>query len=175
MSAPVATITDRVRGAWEYYRRYTLRRTGVHAGATAALTVLGLLAYYERWFALVAIVAYLLPPVYLYLTGDDLSEPESRPADPEPAVAPNDHASSTTGVVRDADADFDGADADFDGIDADSDGADADSDGVDRDFDGYDADFDGIDRDFDGHDADSDGDTDSDGDDGDTDSDSDGD
>ncbi|EMA40499.1 hypothetical protein C447_04347 [Halococcus hamelinensis 100A6] len=164
----MATITDRVRGAWEYYRRYTLRRTGVHAGATAALTVLGLLAYYERWFALVAIVAYLLPPVYLYLTGDDLSEPEPQPTNPEPATAPNDHASSTTGVVRDADVDFDGADADFDG-------ADADSDGYDADFDGADADFDGIDRDFDGHDADSDGDTDSDGDDGDTDGDSDGD
>ena len=150
MPAPAASVTDRVRGAWEYYRRYTLRRTGVHAGATAALTVLGLLAYYERWFALVAIVAYLLPPVYLYLTGDDLSEPESQPTDPEPTAAPNDHASNATGVAQDADADFDGSDADSDGADADADGSDADADG-------------------------SDGDTDSDGDDGDTDSDSDGD
>jgi hypothetical protein len=129
--------TDRLRRGWEYYRRYTKRRTGIHAAATAALTGFGLLAYFEQWFVAVAIAAYLLPPVYLYLAGDDLTE-RDRP------VAGENNARRDAAAVRDADgvdadSDSDGTDTDrdagFDG-DADADGADADADGADVDFDG---------------------------------------
>ena len=141
---------DRLRRGWEYYRRYTKQRTGIHAAATAALTGLGLLAYFEQWFVAVAIVAYLLPPIYLYLTGDDLAErnpPESEHT-PRPGVAGGhdgdadsddiDTDADADGVDRDSDADGTDADRDADGFDgdADADGADGDADGADTDFDG---------------------------------------
>jgi hypothetical protein len=137
--------TDRFRRGWEYYRRYTERRTGIHAAATAALTGLGLLAYFEPWFVAVAIMAYLLPPVYLYLAGDDLAEHDQ----------PSDDSDARRDTV-DADRDFDGFDADFDadGDDSDADfggfDGDADADGADADADGADVDADGIDIDRDG-------------------------
>lgn len=140
----------RLRRGWGYYRRYTKRRTGIHAAATAALTGFGLLAYFEQWFVAVAIAAYLLPPIYLYLTGDDLTERDQLSVNGSPtrrdAVETRD-----TGDFSDSDTD-----RDFDGVDADSD-----SDGADADFDadGFDgdADADGADADADGIDADSDG------------------
>lgn len=151
--------TSRLRRGWEYYRRYTEQRTGIHAAATAALTGLGLLAYFEQWFVAVAIVAYLLPPVYLYLTGDDLAEHDRSSA------ADRSGRPTATG---DVDRDFDGIDrdSDSDGIDRDrdSDGTDTDSDSdgydADADADGYDADADadGADADADGTDADADAD-----------------
>ena len=131
--------TRRLRRWWDYYRRYTKRRTGIHAAATAALTGFGLLAYFERWFVAVAIVSYLLPPIYLYLTGDDLDDGDER---------------ATTRADRDARRSAAG-DTDTDGIDADSDGRDrdTDTDGIDTD-----ADTNGIDTDADGIDADADAD-----------------
>jgi hypothetical protein len=134
--------TGRLRRGWEYYRRYTRRRTGIHAAATAALTGLGLLAYFEQWFVAVAIVAYLLPPVYLYLAGDDLGARDH-------SFGSNAGVRRETAEAADADRDFDGVDADFDAdghdFDADADGfdGDADADGADADADGADADFDG--------------------------------
>ena len=123
-----ASSAGRLRRGWEYYRQYTKRRTGVHAAATAALTGFGLLAYFEQWFVAVAIAAYLVPPIYLYLAGDDL-------ADRDPSA--NEHTSRReTTETSDTDRDSDGTDADFDGNDADADGADADADGADADFDG---------------------------------------
>jgi len=166
-----AASTGRLRRGWEYYRQYTKRRTGIHAAATAALTGFGLLAYFEQWFVAVAIASYLLPPIYLYLSGDDLADSDGRSA------AHADHANhgARRSAVRDADADADGidadfdadgtdADADFDGIDgdADADGADADADGADADADADgtddDADADGTDTDTDGVDTDTDSD-----------------
>jgi hypothetical protein len=145
--------TDRLRRGWEYYRRYTKRRTGIHAAATAALTGLGLLAYFEQWFVAVAIVAYLLPPIYLYLTGDDLTEHDrSSGSDSDGRRETVDADRDFDGI--DADRDSDGSDTDFDADgpdgDADADGADADADGADADADGADADADGADADFDG-------------------------
>jgi hypothetical protein len=135
--------TGRLRRGWEYYRRYTKRRTGIHAAATAALTGFGLLAYFEQWFVAVAIAAYLLPPVYLYLTGDDLGD---RDRFEHERTARRDAAETHDGDGIDLDSDSDGTDTDrddgFDG-DADADGADADADGADADADGVDIDFDG--------------------------------
>jgi hypothetical protein len=153
--------TGRLRRGWEYYRRYTEQRTGIHAAATAALTGLGLLAYFEQWFVAVAIVAYLLPPVYLYLTGDDLAEHDRSPTDDR-------SGRPTATEAGDVDRDFDGidTDGDSDGIDTDSDSdgvdRDGDSDGTDTDTDGYDgdADADGVDADADADGADADADSD---------------
>lgn len=143
--------TGRLRRGWEYYRRYTQQRTGIHAAATAALTGLGLLAYFERWFVAVAIVAYLLPPIYLYLTGDDLSEHGQSPDDRSGRPA----ATGTSDI--DSDADSIDRDSDSDGIDTDSD-----SDGYDTDTDGYDGDMDadGVDADADADGVDTDSDSD---------------
>ncbi|EMA53019.1 hypothetical protein C451_11380 [Halococcus thailandensis JCM 13552] len=157
----------RLRRGWEYYRRYTKQRTGIHAAATAALTGLGLLAYFEQWFVAVAIVAYLLPPVYLYLTGDDLAEHDRSPDDRSGRpTATGDRDSDSDGIDRDSDSDGIDRDSDSDGIDrdSDSDGTDTDSDSdgndADADADGYDADADadGADADADGTDADADAD-----------------
>jgi hypothetical protein len=140
--------TGRLRRGWEYYRRYTKQRAGIHAAATAALTGLGLFAYFERWFVAVAIVAYLLPPVYLYLTGDDLTEHDRSPTDDR-------SGRPTATEAGDVDRDFDGidTDGDSDGIDTDSD-----SDGYGADADGHDGDTDADGADADGADADADSD-----------------
>jgi hypothetical protein len=53
-----------------FYRRYT--KTWVHALATAALTAFGTLTFVDARFAALAIVAYVLPPVVLYLGRADL-------------------------------------------------------------------------------------------------------
>lgn len=138
----VAAVSDRVRDFWEYYRAYTQTRVGVHAAATAALTVFGLLMYFNRGFILLALASYLLPPVYLYLTEDDPAPESTARRTDESADADTD----ADGI--DTDTDSDGADSDFDsdGSDSDSDtdgaDADADADGADADADGADADAD---------------------------------
>ena len=142
MSAPAAS-TGRLQRGWEYYRRYTKRRTGVHAAAAAALTAFGLLATVHRGFIVVAIAAYLLPPIYLYLTGDDLT------TDERTATRADRDAQRSAAGDADADADADGTDDD-----ADADGTDTDTDGVDTDTDSDGAD---MDTDTDGVDTDSDG------------------
>jgi hypothetical protein len=150
-----AASTGRLRRGWEYYRRYTKRRAGIHAAATAALTGLGLFAYFEQWFVALAIAAYLLPPVYLYLTGDDLADDQLSESNGNIATerrTGDDIDADRDGLDRDFDADGTDVDAalrSFDG-DADADGADADADGADADADGADADADGIDIDTDG-------------------------
>ncbi|ESP87433.1 WD40/YVTN/BNR-like repeat-containing protein [Candidatus Halobonum tyrrellensis] len=49
-----------------FFRRYA--KTWYHTVATAALTLFGTLTFVDRLFAVVAVAAYLLPPVVLYLT-----------------------------------------------------------------------------------------------------------
>lgn len=51
-------------GFGAFFRRYT--RSWVHAVATAGLTAFGTLTFLDRWFAVLAIAAYLLPPMVLY-------------------------------------------------------------------------------------------------------------
>lgn len=187
-----SALAERARGFWAYYRRYTT--TAIHAAATAALTAFGLLLFIDPAFAWLAIAAYVLPPVILYLTGSDVgADPEresedgdrpdrprtpvagevDRPAErPERGVRARESRNPAGDGDRDADADGSDADGDSDGVDADHDGPDRDSDGIDTDTDGpdLDRDSDGPDRDSDGIDRDADGtdtDSDSDGRDGD--------
>lgn len=69
-----------------FFRRYT--KTWIHAVATAALTALGLLTFLHWFFAVVALAAYILPPVGLYLRGSSTSAaPESTAIDEPPTGA----------------------------------------------------------------------------------------
>jgi len=63
MTAPVGRD-----GLATFARRYT--KTWVHAVATAALTAFGTLTVIDQRFAAVAIAAYVLPPIALYLRAD---------------------------------------------------------------------------------------------------------
>lgn len=47
-----------------FFRQYT--RSWIHAVATAGLTAFGTLTFINRWFAVLAISSYLLPPIVLY-------------------------------------------------------------------------------------------------------------
>jgi hypothetical protein len=62
-------------GFFGYYRKYA--KTGIHAASAAALTAFGLWASFtgNRWFILLAIAVYVLPPVFLYLTGEGENVP----------------------------------------------------------------------------------------------------
>lgn len=56
-------------GFVDYFRRYT--KTWIHALATAALSIFGILTFVHPGFAALAVAAYVLPPVLLYATGRD--------------------------------------------------------------------------------------------------------
>ncbi|EMA52455.1 MULTISPECIES: WD40/YVTN/BNR-like repeat-containing protein [Halococcus] len=66
----MSSSSAKSRGFFAYYREYA--RSGVHAASAAALTAFGLLATYtgNRGFILLAIAVYVLPPAFLYLTGE---------------------------------------------------------------------------------------------------------
>ena len=66
----MSTSSAESRGFFAYYREYA--RSGVHAASAAALTALIGLASFtaNRWFVLVAIAIYVLPPLFLYFTGE---------------------------------------------------------------------------------------------------------
>ncbi|HET7324118.1 MAG TPA: hypothetical protein VFJ06_07295 [Halococcus sp.] len=62
-----ASSTD--SGFFAYYREYA--QSGIHAASAAALTAFGLLAStVNPWFVVPAIAIYVLPPVFLYLSGE---------------------------------------------------------------------------------------------------------
>ncbi|WP_242695472.1 hypothetical protein [Halomontanus rarus] len=66
---------DRI-GFGEFFRSYT--KTWVHAVATAGLTAFGTLTFVHRWFAVLAIASYVVPPVALYArqaSGDEPADP----------------------------------------------------------------------------------------------------
>ncbi|QLG49381.1 hypothetical protein [Natrinema halophilum] len=50
-----------------FFRRYT--KTWIHAVATAGLTAFGTLTIVNRWFVVLALASYVLPPIVLYLRG----------------------------------------------------------------------------------------------------------
>lgn len=58
---------DDSEGFAAFFKRYT--RTWQHAVSTAALTAFGTMTFVDRLFAVLAVLAYVLPPVWLYLTG----------------------------------------------------------------------------------------------------------
>lgn len=86
----------RVDGFVAFFRRYV--QTWVHALATAALTLFGTLTFVHRLFAVVAIAAYVLPPVALYLTGSvDFAERSSAARSPDrEGETPNPDASTAS-------------------------------------------------------------------------------
>lgn len=95
-----------------FVRRYA--RTWVHALAAATMTALGTLTFVHRGFAALAIAAYLLPPVVLYLAGNGAPEAEAPtegasddgPVRTEPSRgAGGSEASSREGVERRSGAD----------------------------------------------------------------------
>jgi hypothetical protein len=132
-----------IRGLWQYYWVYVRTRVAMHAAATAALTLFGLLMYFHRGFIVLAVASYLLPPIYLYLAGDDPESARNQQADED-----RDTETDFDDVDIDTDSDGTDTDTDADGVDADADAdstdADADADGADAD-----ADADGVDRDID--------------------------
>ncbi|MFC6835121.1 hypothetical protein [Halomarina ordinaria] len=69
-----------------FYRRYT--RTWVHTLCTVALTAFGILTFVHRGFAIVAVAAYVLPPLALYLTGREPTG--ARPAAGDAGATPDD-------------------------------------------------------------------------------------
>lgn len=65
---PGVAARETFRDFGSFYREYA--RTGIHAASTAALTLFGLLTFIHIGFVVVAICAYVLPPVYLYVTSE---------------------------------------------------------------------------------------------------------
>ncbi|WP_380674952.1 WD40/YVTN/BNR-like repeat-containing protein [Salinigranum sp. GCM10025319] len=53
-------------GFVDFYRRYA--KTWIHGVATAALTAFGTLTFVHELFAVVAVAAYVAPPLFLYFT-----------------------------------------------------------------------------------------------------------
>ena len=156
-----------LRGLWVYYREYT--HTAIHAASAAALTAFGLLIFVNRLFALLAIAAYVFPPVILYSIGFDVetapSSTKSGTGRTEPGTNPSPDSKSDGGKMSSGSRDGRMYSGSSDGdSDSDSDDGDTDSDSNDGDTD---SDSDDGDTDSDSDD----GDIDSDGDDGDTDSD----
>ena len=135
----VAGPTRWLAGLWEYYRAYT--RTAIHAAATAALTAFGLLIFIDPLFAILAILAYLTPPIVLYSLGTNIKT-GAMPAESDHGRVTSktnaDRRSEPNGEDRDSDSDGDDNDSDHDDGDSDSDGddGDTDSDGSDADTDG---------------------------------------
>lgn len=79
-----------------FFRSYT--KTWIHAIATAGLTAFGTLTIVHRWFAGLAIAAYVVPPIVLYLRrrgsledgGTDSEAQSAEPdADAEPIETPD--------------------------------------------------------------------------------------
>jgi hypothetical protein len=121
-----------------FFRQYA--QTWVHTVSTAALTAFGLLTFVNRLFAVVAIAAYVLPPVVQYVrrpTGEaaeiDDADETSEPAEPtaqrqtEASVESRGADEEGTEAVTDDDADGDSeAGSDTGNTDDDDDEADSD-------------------------------------------------
>ncbi|KTG08382.1 hypothetical protein AUR64_19310 [Haloprofundus marisrubri] len=58
----------RVRDFSKFYREYA--RGGVHAASAAAMTAFGLLTIYHEAFAVLAVLAYVVPALYVYAERD---------------------------------------------------------------------------------------------------------
>lgn len=162
------SATRWLHGLWEYYREYT--HTAVHAASAAALTAFGLLIFVNRLFVVLAIAAYICPPVILYSIDSDAGRPSDSstapPLQADSGASPGFGSDSDPdGNDGDSDSDSDDGDSDSDSddgdSDSDSDDGDSDSDGddgdSDSDSDDGDTDTDGSDADADGADADADG------------------
>ncbi|WP_225741244.1 WD40/YVTN/BNR-like repeat-containing protein [Halorussus halophilus] len=96
-----------------FFRGYT--KTWVHAVATAALTAFGMLTFVHRGFAIIAVAAYVLPPLVLYFSGrgvgreaDASEEPRADDGEAEPENVDADEETGKTDEFReDSDPDTD--------------------------------------------------------------------
>ncbi|SFR61952.1 hypothetical protein SAMN04487947_2899 [Halogeometricum rufum] len=129
-------------GFLAFFRQYA--QTWVHTVSTAALTAFGLLTFVNRLFAVVAIAAYVLPPVVQYVrrpTGEaaeiDDADETSEPAEPtaerqtEASVESGGADEEGTEAVTGDDADGDGEAGSDTGNTAADDDDEADSDDAD--------------------------------------------
>jgi hypothetical protein len=123
----VSATAQWLHGLWEYYREYT--NTAVHTVSAAALTAFGLFIFIDRLFVVLAIAAYICPPLILYSIGADVGKTSNSS---ESATV---RADSRTSSDNDPDSDDEDSDSDSDYRDADSDGTDADEDADGRDAD----------------------------------------
>ncbi|WP_211694149.1 hypothetical protein [Natronomonas salina] len=123
----VAATARWLHGLWEYYREYT--HTAILTASAAALTAFGLLIFIDRLFVLLAIAAYICPPLILYSLDADAGKT------PSSSESATDRADSRTSSGAGMDSDDGDSDSDSDDGDADSDGTDADADADDGDSD----------------------------------------
>lgn len=133
-------------GLWRFYLGYTDRP--VHAASAALLAIFGILVFVDPLFAILAVAAYVAPPVILYVRADEpearagrrRSVPDRDPPAPRGDVgretAPSAGRGSAAGDAdSDSDADSDDTDADSDSDAGDDGDSDSDSDGTDTDTD----------------------------------------
>ena len=151
-----ARLRTRVRDFWRFYRRYTT--TAAHTLSAAALAIFGLLVFVDPLFAILAIGAYVLPPILLFAVGwrppaddsDDAEPTGARSSEPspdqgpalvdrtgpagasDPQTEPDDRYPASGPLRSDRDTDSDRDDGD---TDSDRDGGDTDSDRDDGDTD----------------------------------------
>lgn len=127
------SVTRWLHGLWVYYQGYT--QTAVHAASAAALTAFGLLIFVDWLFAVLAIIAYVCPPIILYSLDSDVGRPSSSST---PPTRQGDSGMSSP-TVPESGSDTDDGDTDSDSddgdTDSDSDDGDTDSDGLDSDTD----------------------------------------
>jgi hypothetical protein len=90
---------NRADGFGPYFKRYT--KTWQHAVATAALTAFGMLTFVDKLFAIVAISAYVLPPLVLYVR----RSPSQRAPSPDAEEAPTTDETPTDDESATVDAD----------------------------------------------------------------------
>lgn len=117
-------INEWLRGLWAFYLAYTDRP--IHAASAATLAICGILVFVDPLFAILAIAAYVAPPVVLYVLEDDPGERMDRQMgalDQDPSdvrgTRVGDEAGSGTGgsgvgVDGDTDSDSDSDDGDTD-------------------------------------------------------------
>lgn len=107
---------------WAYYRSYT--HSAIHTATAAALTAFGLLIFIDPLFVVLAIAAYVCPPIVLYTLDADIG------TDTEPSEVAAARVGSETQADSDSNTDLDSdgdSDSDSGDGDTDSDGADADA------------------------------------------------
>ncbi|WP_408956886.1 WD40/YVTN/BNR-like repeat-containing protein [Natrinema sp. 74] len=79
-----------------FFRRYT--KTWVHAVATAGLTAFGTLTIVHRWFVVLALASYVVPPIVLYLREPAADQDEGTRATAQPTESPS--TDETTDAAR---------------------------------------------------------------------------
>ena len=88
-------------GFVDFYRRYA--KTWIHGVATAALTAFGTLTFVHELFAVVAVAAYVAPPLFLFLTRSSTHSNTGSNANANSDVSANTTANTDTTANADSD------------------------------------------------------------------------